>query len=109
MRMTLLLGVGAAVLVTACQGGDDPATDASDAEAETAPAAPPDKADAAALDGLYATSTTALWSSDVPRVQFLPDGTYVRARCYHTRCGLEVAETDHYDLVKSAGHTYVDR
>ncbi len=107
MRTSLLLCAGAAVLGMACEGGDDPGTDAGDADAEAAPATPLGKADAASLDGLYATATTSLRAGDVPTVQFLPDGAYVRARCYHARCGLEVAETDHYDVVKSKGHTYV--
>jgi hypothetical protein len=108
MRTMMMLWVGAALVMAGCQdqdAGDGGADDALDATAEGAPLA--DKADAIALDGLYETTATSLKSGDVPDVQFLPDGRYVRARCYHAGCKAPVAETDRYDVFKSSGHTYV--
>src|SRR5215510_3059046 len=106
MRSFIIM-CGAALVAAGC--ATDPSTDGSDdaidAQAEAAPS--PGKADAIALDGLYATTATSLRAGDVPTVAFTADGRYVRSRCYHTRCSLDVAETDRYDVVKRSGRTYV--
>ncbi|MEO8842010.1 MAG: hypothetical protein ABI591_30280 [Kofleriaceae bacterium] len=83
-------------------------SDTSDREAETARQQGLDKADAPTFFGLYTTSTTTLAEGDVPDLELISGGTYVRRRCYHSDCSLPVAETDHYDTYKStSGKTYV--
>ncbi len=93
------------IALAACADSTDTA---SDAEAETAPDQPLGKADAATFTGLYATSSTTLRAGDVPNVELLADGSYLRRRCYHDGCALPVAETDHFDTyTSSAGKTYI--
>jgi len=97
----------AVAVLAACADDSD---DASDAEAESAPGAALDgKADAPTFTGLYATTTTTtLQNGDVPDVELLADGTYVRRRCYHTGCALSVPETDRYNTyTSSSGKTYI--
>lgn len=104
MRQLAIGIVTAGLLASAC---GDAADDASDEEAETASEQTLGKADAA-FSGLYATSTTSLRDGDVPNLNLLPGGTYVRRRCYHAGCALPVAETDHYDsYTSSSGKTYL--
>jgi hypothetical protein len=86
----------------------DTTLDESDSEAESAPEQMLGKADAPTITGLYATSTTTLKDGDVPNLELLATGSYVRRRCYHASCALPVAETDHYDTyTSSAGKSYL--
>ncbi|MEO6772210.1 MAG: hypothetical protein ABI467_04205 [Kofleriaceae bacterium] len=87
----------------------DTSNDVSDSEAETAPQQLElAKADAPTFAGIYATSTTTLSEGDVPDLELISGGTYVRRRCYHSDCSLPVAETGHYDTYKSSsGKTYL--
>jgi hypothetical protein len=104
MRFRNLISV--VFLVGAC--ADATTEDASDGEAEAADAQPVGKADAASFVGLYRAHATALRSGDVPSVELLADGRYVRSRCYHASCSLRVPETDKFDVyTSSAGKTYV--
>src|ERR1043165_5385077 len=93
------------LLLVGCADATD---DDSDREAETAPEQLAGKEDAASLTGVYATSTTALKNGDIPNLELLASGAYVRRRCYHTNCALPVAETDAYDsYTSSTGKRYI--
>ena len=78
-----------------------------DAAAEAAPLS--GKADGdAALTGLYATASTTLADGDIPNLELLSGGAYVRARCYHAGCSARRTETDRFDTFTSgAGKTYI--
>jgi hypothetical protein len=99
-------------LVTACAVAT---TDPNDAEAEAAGAQAVGKADGASFSGLYHAHATSLKPGDVPTLELrvtakagAPTLAYVRARCYHTGCTLDVPETDSYDVyTSSGGKTYV--
>src|SRR5260221_10793965 len=97
MRHVVLFSLLLSALA-ACAESDD----SSDAEAEAAPEQALGKADAPTFTGLYATTTTTLHAGDVPDLQLLDGGQYVRRRCYHTSCALPVAETDKYDTYTSS-------
>src|SRR5205823_9427413 len=91
------------VLLVACTASDDP----SDSEAETAPAQAAGKADAPDFSGLYASTTSHHYANDVPALE-LRSGQYIRSRCYHASCALDLPETDAYDIyAASSGKTYV--
>ena len=103
-----LVAAGCGVMSSSSSSSETPSeTDDDDAVAEAAPLAALDKADASTLTGLFATSATSLRAGDVPSLELRADGRYVRARCYHTRCSAQIAETDRFDIAKSNGHKYL--
>ncbi len=106
IQRAVLVWLGLAFAV-GCTEDETALDDGSDAEAELAPAG--GKADSAVtFTGVYASSTTTLKAGDVPNLELLATGAYVRNRCYHTACSLEVPETDKFDTFKStSGKTYV--
>src|SRR6185312_1829865 len=96
----------AALLVIVLAGCTTAATD--DGEAEMAPPQPVGKTDAAQFLGLYASHATHHYNGDVPDLELRSDGQFVRERCYHASCALEVPETGAFDqYTSSTGHTYV--
>jgi hypothetical protein len=103
MRVSLVLSC---LLVTACAASPD---DASDQAAEDAPPQPVDgKVGGIDFTGLYHISKSTLYNNDVSDLELHSDGSYVRARCYHTSCALQLPQTGTYDLYTSAtGHIYV--
>ncbi len=95
----------AAILSGACADATD---NDSDGEAESAPEQLLGKQDAPTFSGLYATATTSLRDGDIPNLQLLAGGSFVRRRCYHASCALPVGESDHYDTyTSSSGKTYI--
>lgn len=92
------------LLLSACAESPD----SDDAAAEAAPLSDgkSDSAFAVNFDGMYRAHITSFRAGDIPAMD-LENGTYVRSRCYHTNCALEVSETDSYDYVTRSGKTYV--
>lgn len=102
MRLVLL----SLILVGACAEAA-PADLVSDRAAETTTTTAPGTANAAALDGVYLTTETALDDGDIASLELHGD-SYVRIRCYHAGCAARIAETDRFDGYTSAsGRTYV--
>ena len=102
---SLSVALALTILFGACADATD---DDADGEAESAPEQLLGKEDAATLTGLYATTTTTLRDGDIPNLQLITGGTYVRRRCYHASCALPVGESDHYDTYTStSGKTYI--
>ena len=94
------------VLIAGCAG--DSIDEASDGEADTAAYQAPGKADGAAFVGLYASTATHHYNNDIPALELRSDGAYVRSRCYHASCALQLPETDKFDsYTASSGKTYV--
>jgi hypothetical protein len=92
------------VLLVGCAASGSP----DDGEAEAAVPTAPGKADGASFTGVYASHLTHHYSGDVPDLELRADGVFVRQRCYHASCAIEVPETDHYDVyTTSSGKTYV--
>jgi hypothetical protein len=102
-------------LVGACAGSGD---DASDGEADVAPQQPADgKADGIDFTGLYHISSSTRHSNDITTLELRApitmganagEAQFVRSRCYHTGCALELPQTNDYDLyTSSSGKTYV--
>ncbi|HSN27860.1 MAG TPA: hypothetical protein VLT45_16335 [Kofleriaceae bacterium] len=82
--------------------------DLDDNEAFDAPPQAVGKADAPAFVGIYASHLTHHYNGDVPNLELRADGRYVRQRCYHGSCALEVPETDTFDeYTSSTGRTYL--
>ena len=98
------------LLLAACAvSPDHTADDAADQAAEDAPAQPAGgKADGVDFTGLYHISKSTLYSNDIADLELRSDGTYVRARCYHASCALQLPQTGKFDLYTSgSGKTYV--
>ena len=92
------------LFLVACAASDDP----SDSEAELAPRQEAGKADAADFTGLYRSTASTHYANDIPSLELRSDGRYVRSRCYHASCALQLPETDAFDqYTASSGKTYV--
>ena len=113
MRLLYVLPVFLAAV--ACS---DSADDASDSEADVAPAQPTDgKADGIDFTGLYHSAATTHYNNDIPDLELRAPITvganagetqFVRSRCYHSSCALELPQTNDYNLYTStSGLTYV--
>ena len=84
------------------------ATVPDDGEAFDAPAQAIGKADSATFAGIYASHTTHHYNGDVPDLELRSDGQFIRERCYHGSCALQVPEFGAFDQYKtSTGRTYV--
>ena len=108
LRLRLRLAYLFLVLVACVAPASSSTDDASDAEAEAADAQPGGKADAADLLGSFASRAHSFYSNDLPSLELLDSGSYVRARCYHASCALRLPETDQFDTyTSSSGKRYL--
>ncbi|HUS33468.1 MAG TPA: hypothetical protein VMZ53_33430 [Kofleriaceae bacterium] len=104
MRLVL---VALVVVVSGCAASETTETN-DDGEASAAPAQELGKEDSAAYLGQFRSHATRHYNGDVPALELRADGSYIRARCYHASCALQVAETDHYDTyTSSSGKSYI--
>ena len=79
-------------VMTACVGDSNDEAEGEDIDG---------KADGISLVGTYVLPSGGTANYDMPSLQLVSGGSYVRVRCYGARCAKKVPETDRYRAVRN--------